>query len=217
MKNPAIILAGLLVSLLLPNFKDMTKIGDLTILSEGPYHITPGGYKLKTLNIRCVCGKEFNALKDNVIKLHTKSCGCRKPPGYHGFRNTTLYRRWDSIIQRCCNASSAHYHNYGGRGITVCFQWRSFLKFKEWCESNGFNPDLELDRKRNNRGYYPLNCRWVTHSENNRNKRTNKYYTYNGETKTITEWSEITGINMKTLSWRLLNWPIEKALNEKVC
>ena len=37
--------------------------------------------------------------------------------------------------------------------------------------TNGYSSELELDRTDNNDGYGPLNCRWVTRTVNQRNRR----------------------------------------------
>ena len=84
---------------------------------------------------------------------------------------TKLYRLWESIKARCYNSKRKDYPNYGGRGITVCKEWFCFDVFKNWALENGYNPGLEIDRINNDGIYCPDNCRFVTHSENNRNKR----------------------------------------------
>jgi hypothetical protein len=73
-----------------------------------------------------------------------------------------LYRRWQAMKKRC-----VMYESYVARGIKVCEEWdKNFLAFKSWAEANGADPKLELDRKNNDLGYAPDNCRWVTHKEN---------------------------------------------------
>ena len=73
---------------------------------------------------------------------------------------------------RCFNTKNAGWHNYGGRGITVCHEWRkSFVSFAQWSMANGYREGLELDRKDNNGNYEPQNCRWVEDKVNNRNRR----------------------------------------------
>lgn len=196
----------------------MVKIGDLVIIKEAGYRVSPKGQKQKLVEVKCFCSKVFTALRNNIIRKHTKSCGCLQPPGYHGLRDTPIYRIWDGMMQRCGNANTKAYENYGGRGIKVCDEWKNFQNFYSWCVSNGWGKGLQLDRINNDSNYEPSNCRFVTRSENNRNKRTNKLIEYNGQTKTVTEWCEIYGLNFKTLHSRIfvLNWPIEKALTKKV-
>jgi hypothetical protein len=186
----------------------------LTILRDGPVRIHPCGQKSKTHFVLCSCGNEFLALRQNIISGHTKSCGCRKPPGYHGLQGTPIHNTWDSMIQRCCNPKNRHFSNYGARRISVCDEWRDFVAFYNWSMGHGWATGLELDRKENNGNYEPENCQWVTHTANNRNKRTNRPVTYRNQTKLIVEWSELTGLRYKTLQYRINNpeWSVERAL-----
>ena len=119
--------------------------------------------------------------------------------------------------RRCLNKNDARYKDYGGRGITVCKEWLEFLTFYNWASSAGYADGLSIDRIDNNKGYSPENCRWVTMSYQALNKRTNRNISFNGETKTIKEWSDIFGINYTTLKVRLdRGWDIEDALTRNV-
>ena len=84
-------------------------------------------------------------------------------------KHTKLGRLFEYMKRRCNNPNCKEYPNYGGRGIRVC--WESFYDFKKWALSNGYAPGLEIDRINNNGNYEPGNCRFVSHSINNRNKR----------------------------------------------
>ncbi len=86
-----------------------------------------------------------------------------------------LYNRWTSMRYRCSNPNYPQYAYYGGRGISVCKEWSEFDTFARWALSNGFNPELTLDRINTNENYGPDNCRWVDIRTQNRNKRTNIY------------------------------------------
>ena len=82
---------------------------------------------------------------------------------------------------RCYNKNRPEYKNYGARGITVCDEWRNDLnKFRSWANSNGYADDLTIDRINNDGNYEPSNCRWVTKSENNKNKSTNRNFIIDG-------------------------------------
>jgi len=92
---------------------------------------------------------------------------------YHGLSKTREYHVWKNIKDRCFNNKNNAYKNYGERGITMCDSWRdSFVNF---INDMGFCPDpkMQIDRINNNGNYEPSNCRWVTQTQNARNKRSN--------------------------------------------
>lgn len=78
----------------------------------------------------------------------------------------------------------------------MCDEWlNDFQAFYDWSIVNGYNDNLTLDRIDNNGNYEPNNCRWVTQTQQSRNRRFCKYYTINGETKCLGEWCELRGLN----------------------
>lgn len=128
---------------------------------------------------------------------------------------TRLYIIWSHMKQRCYNPNSNKYNLYGKRGITVCDEWKaSFDCFKNWAIMNGYNEKLTLDRKNYNGNYESSNCRWITMKEQANNMRSNHLLTMNGETHTISEWAEITGIKRGTIEQRInrLKWDTISAL-----
>lgn len=142
-----------------------------------------------------------------------------KNPNYkHGLRKTRLFSIWANMKTRCINPRSTHYNRYGGRGITVCDEWRdNFQSFYEWAMANGYKDDLTIDRIDNNGNYEPSNCRWTTSKEQARNTSRNVLITIDGETKSLMSWCEKYNINYKTVRDRLKRgWTIEKSLTESV-
>lgn len=124
-----------------------------------------------------------------------------------------LYKTFWNIKMRCTNSSFPGYKTYGGRGITLCKEWEVYATFKRWALDNGYMRGLTIDRIDNNRGYCPENCRWSTHSEQQRNKRNNHSVTLWGKTMIITDWATECGISRQTVHSRLARgWDIEKAL-----
>lgn len=116
--------------------------------------------------------------------------------------------------KRCFNENHQSYPHYGGRGITVCEEWRdNFQAFYDWAMANGYSDNLTIDRKDNDGNYEPSNCRWATNKEQANNKRNNRIITFEGETHDVTKWSEIKGIPRATIYTRLCRgWDIEKVL-----
>lgn len=92
------------------------------------------------------------------------------------------------IKNRCRCRGNTSYRNYGGRGIALCDEWNDFESFYEWAIKSGYQPNLTVERVCNDLGYSPGNCRWATFSEQNRNKRSNKIITIDGEAKTLSDW-----------------------------
>ena len=152
--------------------------------------------------------------------------GKNNPNYKDGRKNTRLYRIWNNIKTRCCNDHSPQYTNYGGRGITVCDEWKSnFQAFYDWSISHGYADNLTIDRKDNNAGYSPDNCRWVTMAEQCDNRRNNHIVTIDGQKKTLLQWSKQFNINYQTVQDRLkrgwneidaLTMPVQSKFRKKV-
>ncbi len=93
----------------------------------------------------------------------------------HGYSYERLYNIWKNMKNRCLNIKYKSYKYYGGRGITICPEWtESYIVFRDWSLSIGYADNLTIDRKENNKGYSPDNCRWVSHKENMWNRDTTK-------------------------------------------
>lgn len=162
------------------------------------------------VDCECECGTKKVLNIYNVISGHTKSCGClQKEKQYeghfrHGLVTNKLYGTWCRIKNRCLNTKLKDYKNYGGRGITVCNEWKNdFIPFYNWAITNGYNDKLSIDRINNDGNYEPSNCRWATHKQQSNNRRSNKYFTYQNITKNYKEWCEYLDINYKTFYARL--------------
>lgn len=129
----------------------------------------------------------------------------------HGYADTPTYNIWALMLQRCGNPKAANYTRYGGRGIRVCERWR---KFDGFLADMGLCPaGLMLERKDNDKGYYPENCRWATPKEQAANRCNNRLITFNGETLLLGQWADRIGVTYKCLWMRLYSgWPLERAL-----
>ncbi len=121
----------------------------------------------------------------------------------HGKNRSPEHRAWKNMKSRCYNKNRICYPNYGGRGITVCKEWRiSFLAF---LRDMGEKPTEKhsLDRINNDRGYFHGNCKWSTKREQNRNMRRNIKLTANGRAQIQADWARELGLPQSTLQSRL--------------
>lgn len=160
--------------------------------------------------VRCSC----EAATEKIVHLghlrngHTSSCGCvhkaatKAAKTTHGLRKHPLYETWRAMLNRCQNPNHTHYSDYGGRGITVCESWQKFENFYTDMEPT-YREGLTIDRKDNNQGYGPDNCRWATRTEQSRNRRNNLNITLNGKTQCLAAWCEELKLNHNTIRYRI--------------
>jgi hypothetical protein len=165
----------------------------------------------------CECGTPVTVSSSHLrAKAGTRSCGCLKAElqrasvTTHGNSKHPLYSTWKLMHHRCNNPKDAR---YGGRGITVDPRWASFEVF---LQDMGERPEgFTLDRKDNNQGYSPENCRWATPKQQAENKTNRRVLVYLGEAKSLTEHCEFLGLSTSKVRARLdkLGWTVEKALS----
>ena len=151
----------------------------------------------------CDCGNETIVRNCHLVAKHTTSCGCRGKSSKttHNKSYTPEYRVWRDMKNRCDLSTNSAYKNYGGRGITYVERWSVFENF---YNDMGPRPTgTTLDRIDNQKDYSPENCRWATMKQQQNNKRTNRFITLEGVTKTVTEWAETLGIPVSTFRYRL--------------
>lgn len=203
-------------------FEDITgrRFGRLTAVRRAP-----NDGRRTMWHCKCECGNDVVVRAENLKSGNTKSCGCieRDFPNAtkHGMSKTRLAAVYNAMKQRCYNENSSGYYLYGGRGIKVCDEWlQDKTAFFDWAIANGYDdssPQTEcsLDRVDVNAGYSPENCRWVDSYTQANNTRKNKHYYYNGENRTLAEWSRSSGIPYSALYARVatLGWTIEDAIN----
>lgn len=202
-------------------FKDITgqKFNHLTVVSYA------GQSNGRTMwNCLCDCGNTVVVDSNSLKSGNTTACGCRKSEGWrnsltHGKSHTRLYRIWRSMKQRCYNVKNEYYMNYGGRGITICAEWlNDFQAFYDWSMAHGYQDDLTIDRKNNDKGYSPENCQWVTRTAQMNNTRINKIIEYKGRKQTMAEWAKELNYPYRILYSRIntYRWSVEKAFETPI-
>jgi beta-galactosidase/beta-glucuronidase len=195
--------------------KDITgeRFGRLVAL--GPVGRNKGG------NVRwlcqCDCGQQTVVAGGSLRNGNTQSCGClnRERHTTHGMEGTREYSTWQSMIARCTNPNRKGYKDYGGRGITVYGEWRSFEKWHEHVSAlpHAFEDGYTMDRIDNGLGYIPGNIRWATARQQHNNTRTNRYLEFNGKRQTMAQWARELGMNYATLWSRIARgWTAKRAL-----
>lgn len=130
---------------------------------------------------QCECGKEVECRGSEVTRGGVQSCGCvmSDVKKTHGMARTKIYKTWIQMRSRCTNTSDKSYAEYGKRGITVCEEWLN--SFERFYSDMGNQPDgMSLERIDNNKGYSKENCRWATVTDQQRNKRTSKWWFIDG-------------------------------------
>lgn len=174
---------------------------------------------------RCDCGKTVSVNADALKAGRTKSCGCLQAErraethtthgAWKGGTETTTHRSWRMMMARCYEPSNNRYASYGGMGIKVCEQWKEFQHFLG--DMGERPPGMTLDRIDSNRDYSKENCRWASQKQQQNNRRNNRLITANGETMTMSQWAERTGIGCGTIFSRLeIGWSEEKSVTTPV-
>lgn len=132
--------------------------------------------------------------------------------------HTRLHNIWLTMRYRCSKATCTAYHKYGAKGIRVYPEWdKSFEVFRDWALANGYTDYLTIDRIDSHGDYSPYNCRWVSQKVQQNNRSNNIYLTYKGQTHSLIEWEEITG-----LKWRILydryyrGWNVDRIFEQPV-
>jgi hypothetical protein len=172
----------------------------LTVVDERRVKHGLGKSRFEVL-ARCQCGVEKWFEERNLRRGSTTSCGsCANKT--HGASKTPEYAVWRSMVDRCKLPTHQAYANYGGRGITVCERWSKYENFLADMGQQPFK-GASIDRINNNAGYSKKNCQWVNSATQNRNRRSNRMLTIDGETQPVCVWSERSGIRHNTISYRL--------------
>ena len=196
---------------------------------------------LQTANRRSSCGRSFANFPWFLYNVPVPLILANRPPqrkskgkNMRTVREKTKrqrypreYRIWCDMMSRCFNPNVPIFKDYGGRGITVCEEWRGRKfncegrkdGFKNFIQYLGHAPSniYSIERINNDGNYEPGNVRWATNREQARNRRSNRLLTYNGQTLCLIEWAEKTGVPFEVIRDRLSrNWTPEKIFNTPV-
>ena len=173
------------------------------ILQEVGRRPRSSGKTLVVVKARCVtCGNMQEMLRQNVLKSNRSNqqhCSACFSDTFHRLTKTRIWRIWRGLKVRTEDTNDK---NYGGRGITLCSEWRSFSKFYEDM-SKGYSDDLTIERIDVNKPYCKENCRWATNMEQQSNKRNNRKVQYQGETLHLAEVCRRSGVSKMKLLMRL--------------
>lgn len=207
----------------MPIGNDLTgkKFGRLTVIRKIDNCAQLNGKRHSMWLCKCDCGNIKPYFACNLKRGTSTSCGCfqkeqlsKRRTLHGGWANREkLFGVWCGIRKRCNCKTDSHYADYGGRGISICSDWDDYNEFRSWALSNGYVDGLSIDRINTNGNYEPSNCRWATNRDQQNNRRSCIYITFNNETHTLKEWSRIRNINYSTIYQRYkLGWSTEELL-----
>lgn len=176
----------------------------------------------------CVCGNETTAIPSQLRRGDKTSCGCKKKQkrkprpdlaklnkqrATHAMSGNYTYSSWQAMKSRCYDKNDKDYPRWGGRGITVCDEWKN--SFVQFYKDMGERPSGHtIDRINNEGNYEPENCRWAIAKTQSNNTRKNYFIEYMGRIQTAKQWAEELGnVEYKTILYRLRNgWDTHEAL-----
>lgn len=197
------------------------KFGRLTVLYKST--IKSGTSREIKWLCKCDCGN-YRLVNGGMLRnANTQSCGCLKIERIKGTNTkhgnstrtngqTSEYKAWSSMKDRCYNKNKHCYPDWGGRGIKVCERWLN--NFENFLSDMGKKPSnkYSLDRIENSGNYEPTNCRWALKKQQANNTRYNKMVTYNGKTQSLALWCDELNLRYEMIQPRLVKgWTPEQA------
>lgn len=197
------------------------KFGKWEIIEEIPAKIISNKPR-RMFRCKCECGNIGEVQLACLLNGHSTSCGCVQKQRAseanltHGLSDKhPLYGIWKNMKKRCNNPSATEYKNYGGRGISVCDDWKRFEPFYNWAIYNGWQSNLTIDRIDCNGNYCPENCRWVSMNVQMNNTTRNHYINFNGTVYTLSTLAQELNIPYNIVRYRIstCNWNVQQLIN----
>jgi hypothetical protein len=184
----------------------------LTAIKEIARKQIKSGYQVRQILCSCSCGNINTLTPSVIIKGAVLSCGCllfeNIPPNKkYNVCHPKLKGVYYGMIRRCYNSKDVNFKRYGGRGVSVCDEWRENPQsFFDWAKEN-YKPGLHLDKDSKGLGtlYSPETCRWATHAENQLNTSRSNKVMYKGTMINICQLERLSGISDETLRHRIVD------------
>lgn len=158
----------------------------------------------------CSCGKNIKKMSHQLSCLNVRCVDCgnlasgkKRRTFTNEHKDSSEYRTWSNMKNRCSNKKYYLYHRYGGRGITVSLEWEN--SFEQFYSDMGGKPTPQhsIDRINNDLGYSKENCKWSTSIEQSNNRKTNRIIEMDGETKSLAEWCREYNISYSLVQSRM--------------
>lgn len=184
-------------------------------------HRLPSSKQRSAVKVKCKCGTEKLVSITKLIRGESTGCrDCCYSRRTHGMSRTPEYKTWHGMIRRCYDKFHPSYHNYGGRGVTVCDRWNPAAggSFENFYADLGPRPNslhqLDKDIFDGNLVYSPSTVKWVHRSENAKRKRTSIWVEWKGEKIRLVDLADKTGIPASLLRCRIRRRgiPVERAV-----
>lgn len=191
------------------------KFGRLKVLSYSHTHKSPNGTSKAMWECKCECGTTSVVWSYALRKGMTRSCGCLLAESTHnvthGMSDTGTYQSWRGMVSRCTNLSDTHYPHYGGRGIKISDEMRTFDGF---LKVMGKRPEgCSIERIDVDGDYVKENCYWLPNSQQQRNTRRSWRIKYLGSVMCLKEYCDTVGLNYMRVKGRLrIGWEPWRAL-----
>lgn len=199
------------------------KINRWTILEEVFWYRTKSWIPLRKFKCKCECWKEKEVLLCSLLWNKSKSCWCLQKENHflkHWMVWTKFYNTYRNILKRC-NSLWEEWRRHWEKWIKC--EWNTFEEFKkdmyedyEKYADIYWEKKISIDRINWNGNYCKNNCRWTTNYEQNRNMKSNIWFTYKWNTLILTDWCSKLWLNYKKVCNRKSSgWTIEEALEIK--